>query len=379
MTERLSREELYNLVWSEPMKTLCGRFKISDVALKKTCVKSLIPTPNRGYWAKKEAGKRTVQIPLPLRPPGMDNEIIVGGIYGSLQGSDRSDPPPKPPEFSESINDLRERIAKSIGKVQVIQNVRQWQPAIAKILNDAEQRSSSLSGINRTFELPLERRRLRLLNALFLAVAKMNGQPLVRGPYAREVHLSFYRCTIGIDLDRPKHSNRRGDRQGGASDEKLLFLIKTGYESNDFRNSWVDGVDGKIEDFATEIAINLVLAAEVQQRAGELHRYQMLLHWKAEREEQERKWSEESKRAERERLEKLSQARIDRLLYDAAAFQRAAEIRRYVQTIRTAVPDGDQQEEFEKWCYWALAQADRIDPIVDAKFLRSMDDEPAAE
>ena len=35
MTERLNRKELYDLVWSEPMKTLSARFGISDVALKK--------------------------------------------------------------------------------------------------------------------------------------------------------------------------------------------------------------------------------------------------------------------------------------------------------------------------------------------------------
>ena len=55
MTERLNRKELYDLVWSEPMKTLSARFGISDVALKKACVRVGIPTPERGYWARKDA------------------------------------------------------------------------------------------------------------------------------------------------------------------------------------------------------------------------------------------------------------------------------------------------------------------------------------
>jgi hypothetical protein len=69
MTKRLSRAELYALVWSEPMKTLAGRFGISDVALKKTCARAEIPTPDRGYWAKKEAGKCPMQVALPEWPP----------------------------------------------------------------------------------------------------------------------------------------------------------------------------------------------------------------------------------------------------------------------------------------------------------------------
>lgn len=57
MAERFSRKALYDLVWSEPMKNLATRFGVSDVALKKTCGRAGIPTPERGYWAKKEARK----------------------------------------------------------------------------------------------------------------------------------------------------------------------------------------------------------------------------------------------------------------------------------------------------------------------------------
>jgi hypothetical protein len=77
MAERLSRKELYDLVWSEPLKTLCSRFGSSDVALKKTCARSKIPTPERGYWAKKDAGKPTLQVALPIRPPGMDDQVLI--------------------------------------------------------------------------------------------------------------------------------------------------------------------------------------------------------------------------------------------------------------------------------------------------------------
>jgi len=42
MAKQLSRGELYALVWSESMKTLSERFGISDVALKKTCMRAEI-------------------------------------------------------------------------------------------------------------------------------------------------------------------------------------------------------------------------------------------------------------------------------------------------------------------------------------------------
>ena len=65
MGEWLSRRSLYDLVWSQPMRVLCTRFGISDVALAKTCKRAMIPTPERGYWARKEAGKKTWVQPAP--------------------------------------------------------------------------------------------------------------------------------------------------------------------------------------------------------------------------------------------------------------------------------------------------------------------------
>lgn len=66
---RLTREELYQQVWSVPMRTLAQRFGLSDVGLAKTCRRMVVPVPGRGYWAKKAAGKRVKQIPLSALPP----------------------------------------------------------------------------------------------------------------------------------------------------------------------------------------------------------------------------------------------------------------------------------------------------------------------
>lgn len=58
------REKLYEEVWTEPMVSVARRYKISDVGLRKICVKLAIPVPPRGYWAKLEAGQKIPPTPL---------------------------------------------------------------------------------------------------------------------------------------------------------------------------------------------------------------------------------------------------------------------------------------------------------------------------
>lgn len=61
----LTREELYELVWSKPATAIASDFGISDVAVAKHCKKHEVPRPSRGYWAKKEAGRNPRKQALP--------------------------------------------------------------------------------------------------------------------------------------------------------------------------------------------------------------------------------------------------------------------------------------------------------------------------
>ena len=73
----LTRQELYDLVWSTPMTKLAESFGISDVGLAKICDRHRVPKPPRGYWAKKEAGKRVKQtIFVEVDDPLLDHIII---------------------------------------------------------------------------------------------------------------------------------------------------------------------------------------------------------------------------------------------------------------------------------------------------------------
>ena len=77
----LTREELYNKVWSTPMQRLAKEFGISDMGLAKICRKHDIPRPPRGYWAKLEFGKKVKKNPLPKKKD--DEAKITVHYYGT--------------------------------------------------------------------------------------------------------------------------------------------------------------------------------------------------------------------------------------------------------------------------------------------------------
>lgn len=55
---KLSREELFALVWEKPTSEIASELGLSDVAIGKLCAKLQVPKPPRGYWARMQAGQR---------------------------------------------------------------------------------------------------------------------------------------------------------------------------------------------------------------------------------------------------------------------------------------------------------------------------------
>src|ERR1700761_5164346 len=66
----VSREELYELVWSIPMIKVAEKFPVSGSYLARVCSVLNVPRPERGYWAKLEVGKAPARPALPEALPG---------------------------------------------------------------------------------------------------------------------------------------------------------------------------------------------------------------------------------------------------------------------------------------------------------------------
>ena len=73
----LTRKELYDLVWAQPLSRLAKKYKISDNGLRKICKRMNIPIPAMGHWQKIQYGKKVIITKLPVKYEGKD-EITLG-------------------------------------------------------------------------------------------------------------------------------------------------------------------------------------------------------------------------------------------------------------------------------------------------------------
>lgn len=389
---RFTRRELYDLAWSEPMKTLAAKYEISDVGLSKVCRRAGIPVPERGYWARRQAGKKTFRKPLPPREPGVSDEVEIGGgiscrRYGMPPEEEILLLNPVPLRFEEDLADMTERVRARVGRVKAPKNLDEPHRLVARLLQEGEarrekQRKSSYpsSWDAPLFESPFEQRRLRILHALFYALERLGAKPWVRGREALELGVQVGGQHVGFSLDAVSRGREKPPvvpfPPKPASGPMRLAISPTRMDS-DVENTWEDAKGALIEKRLGEVVLQLIVAGELKYRGGLQYRYEYEVQRKAELEEEIRKRKEEAERKERERLLRLERERVERLLKDATSLRRAEDIRAYVAAVRERCASASHPTapgEMEAWAGWALAQAERIDPVQSGRFRESMKD-----
>jgi hypothetical protein len=82
--KELTREELYERLWSMPTTKVAAELGISDVALAKRCKKLNVPKPTPGYWAKIAAGQKPEKEPLPSGPAPVKYEPLDAPVPNQL-------------------------------------------------------------------------------------------------------------------------------------------------------------------------------------------------------------------------------------------------------------------------------------------------------
>ena len=123
----VSREELYELVWSMPMTKVAEKFKVSGSYMARVCSVLRVPRPERGYWAKLAVGKAPERPQLPEAQPG---DQLSWSQDGGLQL-------PPLPRLATPPSPSRPRVQRRVTGIHgLIRNAKEYFDAGRKVDED---------------------------------------------------------------------------------------------------------------------------------------------------------------------------------------------------------------------------------------------------
>ncbi len=129
----MTRLQLYELVWSKPMTHIAKDFGMSDVAIRKHCVKHDIPTPSVGYWAKVAHGKPVERPRLPVAEYPADAPVFLTKVEVE----------PTTPETERAAIEAESKIAGLRTALQVAEDLPKKPHSVVKAIRAGLRRTKA--------------------------------------------------------------------------------------------------------------------------------------------------------------------------------------------------------------------------------------------
>lgn len=382
-TATLKRHELYEQVWTTPMRVLAKRYGVSDVALAKICKALGVPRPGRGYWMRKAAGKPVKQIPLPPPQPGMPLERRLSRWHDSLCDE----------EIGDEVQALLERESDPSMTIDVPNELHRPHPLVRESAGNLRKHSKNHLAARlekacldiRATRATLDRA-LLVCDTLIKALEKRGfrvevtapvpptgghygpasqGKPSITGVHILESFVQFY-IEEGHDViwpegrpprprpfdpsapwdytPRPKPRHEPNGRLGLVIDRHWLGAT---------RGSWRDGKRQKVENCLHAVVVEMVRVA-VRERLDRLEKERLAR-------ERER---EVARREAAERRRRQEQAWIADLTQRVSVWHQGNEILKFVDHFEDAGRndslDRTDQDQRREWARSARAYAVKL-------------------
>lgn len=353
-SKKISRQELYDLVWSKPMTALAKEYNISDNGLRKICKKLDIPLPQLGHWQKLQFGKKVKIIPLPKdfkgeeiitlnkRKEGKTNDNNVISEYHKLLKqitADTSlsfDVPDSLTNPDKLIIEAKENLASiAKGKYATYRGITTTSNDIISISVAPKNCSRALRIMDKIIKLL----KLRGHNVI---VKENTTYAVVKG---EEIKIRLREKLKKVVTKHEKYSWNNTDY---VPTDILSFKIDE-YPEKEFN----DTIKLNLEEQLPKILTKLELVSE---------------KLKKDREERENWHREYTKKLEAEEaIKKRKTTEIEnfkKLLEESERCKKAVDMRNYIKQIENnAVKDNNLSEELTNWINWAKNKADWYDPI----------------
>lgn len=360
-TIHVSRQDLYDKVWSKPLIHLSKEYNLSGVCITKICKRNNIPLPPVGYWTKLSHGHNVKKIPLPTLKEGESDTIEII--------------PKEPVQLYRNglkaiSNDL---VVDAIGHsfITIKEFKKGLHPLVLESKKEYYQDRKLYKGIKDTDKYRVHNisaskasieRAFSLMSFLF-QLFETNGFPITR---KKEAHKDTYVNINGIELRIAlKERIKRSERSDPGMFNKYEFT-PTGtlyFEIEDFyvdrtKKIWSDTSSKKLEDIINEVGEGFIIAAiNRKKRDLELEEYH-----------QKKRLEKEQERLKEDQLRKESEI-LNKLLEDAQKWHTRKILDDYIRAVQESsileTASTEVKAELDQWITWAKEKANIIDPILN--------------
>ena len=346
--EKLTREQLYDLVWTTPLSTLSRKYAFSDNGIRKICKKMDIPLPPVGYWQKLQYGKKVNKPKLKVNTE-VDQEVSL-----PIRSKD-----------SESVNYdqtplaiLKNEIAEKYGEqLKVPEKLSKPDEIIIeakRILNENAKSRFRDNGLVRSFDgIKIKvtpeniARSLRFMDT-FIKMMKQRGHQVKVYHYKTvvEVFGGEYEINLREKLKVVPNTTDRYSSRDLIPTGILCFQFE-GYHGRE----WKDNKKAILEDQLANIIAKIEIVAKESQKEKIRH---------AEEERIRKEKMEIERQLQLRKSEELN--KFKELLNQANRVQQVSVLRNYIEQTASSK---DLTEEKSEWIKWAKQKADWFDPFIN--------------
>ncbi len=361
-SHRVTRNELYEMVWARPMIHVAKDLGITGNGLARACERLGVPYPQRGYWAKKQAGKPIKQDPLPALKEG------------AKDWTDITPPAPKRARLPEAIHVAAEVSALSTGlsipddMTDLHKLVHSW---IKEHEKDQQERAVDHRRAmrERGWSSPLipdlterDRYRFRVTSAIFKGLEQAGckiEQALVSGKATILTGKQKVEISVAEKMVRSTKSWQEARAWTAFSQFAKSGLDASGYLRVTI-NTWIPGKQPEwVESDKTKM--ETMLPAII----GGIAAMEPILERQArEREEQHQRYQEEeSRRRERQRIATIDNKRWERFRQHAIDWNEATRIAAFITEVEAQAGE-TSDPGLKEWIAWARTKLDALNPLI---------------
>ena len=352
----MTRENLYELVWSKSTTIISKEYRISTSDIRKLCKHHNIPLPKQGYWSKLKHNKTVERTDLPETETKSLEEITLV----KRETGDKDIPFLTSP-FHKRIYEIKNDDSYNLIVPSSLKNPHPLIIKTKKKLEEYDKIPESNYQERRNYlkeilpisaDKNLRNRALRVMNTIISNIYDKGYSVSFRNN--TECFVEMYGQQTKINLRQKINRVREKDERGYGGDQwvksdKLEFQAGPPYNLK----NWIDGKKKNLEDYIPDILV------WIEQNCQYWHDLR-----KRQAEEERIRSIEVAKEQEKLKIIHLENERFEELLVNSEKWYKANTLRNYIQAAKEkAEQNNELNEDKKKWIQWASRKADSIDPL----------------